>query len=177
MQVGEPQQVNGVQWRIWDITLSGSSTKRRGDLGNWLVNWPTTHLRTWVASVYLERLARALHLRWCWFQWRHEDIPWSKMDIPCGKYDKEFFHASTAVIVGNGKKLGIIFGLLALELAGGFLTKKYCINSIQQITAKKLHSRTSITSQLLDCSGVSSNNKRLNTRIRYPLGENPESRI
>jgi hypothetical protein len=116
MQVGEPQQVNGVQWRIWDITLSGSSTKRRGDLGNWLVNWPTTHLRTWVASVYLERLARALHLRWCWFQWRHEDIPWSKMDIPCGKYDKEFFHASTAVIVGNGKKLGIVFGLLALEL-------------------------------------------------------------
>jgi hypothetical protein len=99
------------------------------------------------------------------------------MDIPCGKYDKEFFHASTAVTVGNGKKLGIIFGLLARELAGGFLTKKYCINSIQQITAKKLHSRTSITSQLLDCSGVSSNNKRLNTRIRYPLGENPESRI
>jgi hypothetical protein len=51
----------------------------------------------------IERLARALRLRWYWFQWKNEDRPWTGLDIPCDKSDKDLFNASTVVVVGNGK--------------------------------------------------------------------------
>ena len=52
----------------------------------------------------LERLARALRLRWLWFQWKFEERPWTGLDIPCDKTDKELFHTSTIVKVGKGNK-------------------------------------------------------------------------
>jgi hypothetical protein len=52
----------------------------------------------------LGRRARALRLRWCWFQWKHSDRPWNGMDILCNKFDLDLFHVSTIVTVGNGKK-------------------------------------------------------------------------
>jgi hypothetical protein len=50
----------------------------------------------------LERLARALRLRWFWFQWKHNNKPWAELELPCDKTYKELFHASTIVKVGKG---------------------------------------------------------------------------
>ncbi|KAJ1266718.1 hypothetical protein BS78_08G173700 [Paspalum vaginatum] len=52
--------------------------------------------------VDLERFVRALQIRWMWFQWRDQDRAWTGLDSPCTKEDRDFFHASTSVTVGNG---------------------------------------------------------------------------
>lgn len=52
----------------------------------------------------LERLARALRLGWCRFQWKHDARPWNGLDIPCDKNDKDLFNASTVVKVGKSNK-------------------------------------------------------------------------
>jgi hypothetical protein len=75
--------------------------------GHCLVNWPTVCTPKDLGApgvLDLEQLARALRLRWCWFQWKHEDRPWNGLDIPCDKYDMELFHASMVVRVSDGKK-------------------------------------------------------------------------
>jgi hypothetical protein len=51
----------------------------------------------------LERFARALRLRWLWFQWRQKERAWNKLELPCDSRDKELFAASTIVTIGDGK--------------------------------------------------------------------------
>jgi hypothetical protein len=75
--------------------------------GHCLVNWPTVCTPKEMGGLGildLERLARALRLRWCWYQWKHEERPWVGLDIPCDKTDWELFNASTVVTVGKGNK-------------------------------------------------------------------------
>jgi hypothetical protein len=51
----------------------------------------------------LERFARALRLRWLWFQWQQKERAWNKLELPYGSRDKELFAASTIVTIGDGK--------------------------------------------------------------------------
>jgi hypothetical protein len=51
----------------------------------------------------LEHFARALRLRWLWFQWRQNERAWNKLELPCDSRDKELFAASMIVTIGDGK--------------------------------------------------------------------------
>lgn len=75
--------------------------------GHCLVNWSTTCTTKELGGLGildLERLARALRLRWQWYKWKEDGRPWSGMDIPTDKKDKALFMASTIVTVGKGNK-------------------------------------------------------------------------
>lgn len=52
----------------------------------------------------LERLGRAIQLRWLWYQWTEPDRPWVGTEVPCNDVDKQLFRASTQVVVGNVKR-------------------------------------------------------------------------
>jgi hypothetical protein len=52
----------------------------------------------------LECFTRALRLRWLWFRWKYAERPWTGLDVPCDKTDRELFHASTVITVGRGNK-------------------------------------------------------------------------
>lgn len=52
----------------------------------------------------LEKFARALRLRWLWYEWKEENKPWINMEIPCDEMDRNLFRASTQISLGNGKK-------------------------------------------------------------------------
>jgi hypothetical protein len=41
----------------------------------------------------LERLARALRLRWYWYKWKDNGRPWSSLDIPTDNTDRALFNA------------------------------------------------------------------------------------
>jgi hypothetical protein len=82
----------------------------------------------------LERLARALRLRWLWFQWKHTERAWNGLDLPVDRWDKELFATSTVVTIGDGKK-GTV---LALFLGGRCNSEKYCSNSVQERKKKKI---------------------------------------
>jgi hypothetical protein len=74
--------------------------------GHSLVNWTTTcrpKNKGGLGVLDLERFARALRLRWLWFQWRHKDRAWIDLDLPCDAHDRELFAASTIVSIGDGK--------------------------------------------------------------------------
>ena len=74
--------------------------------GHSLVNWPTT---CWpkgkggLGILELERFAKALRLRWLWFQWKHKDHAWNELELSCDSRDCELFAASMAVTLGDGK--------------------------------------------------------------------------
>ena len=75
--------------------------------GHCLINWPTVCTPKDMGGLGildLERLARALRHRWCWFQWKHNSRLWVGLDIPCDKSDRDLFNASTIVTVGKGNK-------------------------------------------------------------------------
>lgn len=52
----------------------------------------------------LEKFARALRLRWLWFEWRMPEKPWIGTETPCDELDKDLFAASTRVQIGDGQK-------------------------------------------------------------------------
>ena len=74
--------------------------------GHSLVNWPTT---CWpkgkggLGILELQRFARALRLRWLWFQWKHKEHAWNELELSCDSRDCELFAASMAVTLGDGK--------------------------------------------------------------------------
>jgi hypothetical protein len=75
--------------------------------GHCLINWSTVCTPKDLGGLGildLERLARALRLRWYWFQWKNNDRPWTGLELPCDKTDKDLFHASTIIKVGKGNK-------------------------------------------------------------------------
>jgi len=49
-----------------------------------------------------ERFARALRLRWLWFQWKHRDRAWNGLDLPVDSRDRDIFATSTKVTIGDG---------------------------------------------------------------------------
>jgi hypothetical protein len=74
--------------------------------GHLIVNWPTScrpKIKGGLGILDLERFARALRLRWLWFQWRQKEREWNKLEIPCDARDRELFAASMIVTIGDGK--------------------------------------------------------------------------
>ena len=49
-----------------------------------------------------EKFARALRIRWIWFEWKEPTKMWVGMGNPCDNADYNFFYASSTIIVGNG---------------------------------------------------------------------------
>jgi hypothetical protein len=59
-----------------------------------LVNWPTVSRPKNIGGlgvVDLERFARALRIRWMWFQWRDRDMAWTGLDTHVPKKIETFF--------------------------------------------------------------------------------------
>ena len=50
----------------------------------------------------LATFARALRLRWPWFEWSEPSKMWIGMDNPCDELDRDLFYASTRITIGNG---------------------------------------------------------------------------
>lgn len=74
--------------------------------GHSLVNWPMTSrpkTKGGLGILDLERFSRTLRLRWLWFQWKHKDHAWNRLELPCDSRDRELFAASTVVTVGDGR--------------------------------------------------------------------------
>jgi hypothetical protein len=100
------------KWLIRKIDRLRRSFLWRGETpdkvygGHSLVNWPTVcrpKIKGGLGVLDLERFARALRLRWLWFQWKHKERAWCELDLPCDGRDCELFAASTIVTIGDGK--------------------------------------------------------------------------
>ena len=64
-----------------------------------------------------DKFARALRLRWPWYEWKEPNKLWVGLGNPCTKEDLDFFYASTKIIVVNGDKhlFGTPHGFLQLR--------------------------------------------------------------
>ncbi|XP_073357804.1 uncharacterized protein [Aegilops tauschii subsp. strangulata] len=50
----------------------------------------------------IDMFARALRLRWLWFEWADPSKMWVGMGTPCDELDHDLFYASTRLTIGNG---------------------------------------------------------------------------
>jgi hypothetical protein len=100
------------KWLIRKIDRLRRSFLWRGETpdkvygGHSIINWPTTcrpKEKGGLGVLDLERFARALRLKWLWYQWKHQDRPWNKLDLLVDDRDRELFAASTVVTVGDGR--------------------------------------------------------------------------
>ena len=101
-----------LKWLIKKIDRMRRSFLWRGETpekvygGHSLVNWQTScrpKIKGGLGILDLERFARALRLRWLWFQWTQKERAWNKLDVPCDERDRDLFAASTVVTLGDGK--------------------------------------------------------------------------
>jgi hypothetical protein len=53
----------------------------------------------------LERLRRALRLRWLWFKWKNPDITWCDLELPMDEVDEALFAAAIKVSIHSGNKV------------------------------------------------------------------------
>jgi hypothetical protein len=140
--------------------------------GHCLINWSTVCTPKDLGGLGildLERLARALRLRWYWFQWKNNDRPWTGLELPCDKTDKDLFHASTIIKVGKGNKTNFWYsswldGRSPRNLAPLLFRKSRRKNFTVE---KALRDK-----QLLDRADLPANNGRGNQGICRSLGGN-----
>lgn len=52
----------------------------------------------------LEKFARALRLRWLWYNWKDDTKPRVNMSVPCDETDRCLFRAGTKIEIGDGRK-------------------------------------------------------------------------
>lgn len=48
--------------------------------------------------------ARALRLRWLWYEWKEPQRAWVGYGNPCDSTDRDLFYAATTITVGGGRK-------------------------------------------------------------------------
>jgi hypothetical protein len=53
--------------------------------------------------LHLEKFARALRLRWPWFEWRDMSKVWVGVGTPCDEVNMGIFYASTTISIDNGE--------------------------------------------------------------------------
>jgi hypothetical protein len=73
--------------------------------GKFKINWEAMCRPTLLGVLgflNLENFARALRLRWPWFEWRDPNKLWLGLDNPCDSVDIDLFYASTTITIGNG---------------------------------------------------------------------------
>ena len=101
-----------LKWLIKMIDRMRRSFLWRGETpdkvygGHSIVNWPTSRrpkIKGGLGILDLERFARALRLRWLWFQWCQKERAWNKLELPCDGRDRDLFAASMIVTIGDGK--------------------------------------------------------------------------
>lgn len=71
------------------------------------VNWDTVCQPSEYGGLGIlntEKFARALRLRWFWFEWKEPTKLWVGSGNPCDEMDKNLFYASSTIIVGNGAR-------------------------------------------------------------------------
>lgn len=97
------------KWALKKIDKIRRSFLWKGDNdangGHCLVAWPNTMKPKKMGGlgiIDLERFSRALRLRWCWYQWKDSDRPWSGSEAPVDEVDNQLFRASTIVTIGDG---------------------------------------------------------------------------
>ncbi len=75
--------------------------------GKCKINWPKVCSPVYYGGLgvpNLENFARALRLRWLWYEWKAPNKPWIGTETPCDELVKELFAASTKVTIGDGRK-------------------------------------------------------------------------
>ena len=101
-----------LKWLIKMIDRMRRSFLWRGETpdkvygGHSIVNWTTScrpKIKGGLGILDLKHFARALRLRWLWFQWRQKERAWNKLELPCDCRDRDLFTASTIVTIGDGK--------------------------------------------------------------------------
>jgi hypothetical protein len=74
--------------------------------GHCLVNWQTClRPKKWggLGIKDLEKISRAVQLRWLWHHWDTKDKPWKHLFKVTDTMDRQLSFASTIVQVGDGK--------------------------------------------------------------------------
>lgn len=51
----------------------------------------------------IRKFARALRLRWAWYEWKEPNRAWVHLGNPCDNTDMDLFYAATTIVVGNGR--------------------------------------------------------------------------
>jgi hypothetical protein len=80
--------------------------KAESNGGHCLVAWPLVckpKALGGLGVLNLDKLGRALRLRWLWKEWTRDYHPWKGFKVPCNRVDRLLFSASTTVTIGDGK--------------------------------------------------------------------------
>lgn len=77
-------------------------------MGKCKINWSRTYFPTasgGLGILNLDKFARALRLRWLWYEWRSPEKAWVGSGTPCNDIDKLLFVAATSITVGDGARV------------------------------------------------------------------------